>query len=127
MNSKSVACVTVMLASFPIAYIIPFPIASVTLLSIICAVFIGKLKLWRVALVFIPMYFLIMNNVFFSLPDLIVTTASSIGLPPLFWLLPLAYFFVSCELTIFGLVHLLLAKLLLKKTGVTKRLGDLHA
>ena len=67
MNSKSVACVTVVLASFPIAYIIPVPFVGVTLLSLICAAFINQLKLWRVALVFIPMYFLMMRTVFFVL------------------------------------------------------------
>ena len=125
MNTKFVTSIAVMLASFPIVYIIPITFLSVSLLSMICAAFIGNIKLWKVSLVFIPMYLFLMRGVIFSLPSFVGSIAQNVGLTMFFWVLPLSYFCLICELTIFGLLHLLFAKYFLKKTGVTKRLGGL--
>ena len=114
-----------MLASFPITKLIPFPLAGATLFSVMCAVFIGELKLWKTCLIYLPLYFFLMIDSLFSMPQFFVDTATTFGLPIFFRSLSFGFVFVCCELMIMGLSKLFGAKKLLIKIGFFKRLGGI--
>lgn len=126
MNSKSIMSIAIIVASFPVAKLISFPLVGATLFSIICAVFIGDLKLWKTICVFLPLYLLLMVDLLFSMPQFIIDIATFFDLPIVFRSQISGFVWVFCELIIMGLSKLLGARKLLKKIGLTKRLGDFH-
>lgn len=123
MNSKSVTCVAMMLASYPIARLIPFPLVGATLFSVMCAAFIMELRLWKVCLIYLPLYFSIMWDSLVWMPSFLANLGSNFYMPTFFCSVYFCFVFVFFEIVFLGLTKLFGAKLLLKKIGFSKRLS----
>lgn len=125
MNSKFVTCLAMMLASYPIAYLFSFHLLGAILFSVVCAAFVGKVRLWKVCVIYFPLYFFLMFDSLLWMPQFLVNMAEVFGFPAFFCSLQTLSIYVFLEIVIVGLSKLFVAKAVLKKIGFYKRLGGL--
>ena len=126
MNGREVTGLAMMIGSFPLTYLVPFPIAGATLFAIICTFFSVFTSKKRMLLVFFPLYLI---RTWSSLIIAYDFFYNYVGMFPneLFIIFmrqpPIAIMAVALDFVIVGLSTLYGAQRVLKRFKINQRLG----